>query len=483
MKTLFAKIFCFSVLLVLSSCSSLLDVDNPSQITGEGYWKDKGEVDSYLTGVYTLLRGTINTLEYFETRSEYFAGGLEGSGSNQWAQNLTSQNGIGWGNFYEVIQHCNMILKHIPDINYTNPDDKNTTLAQVYTIRAYMYFCLVRLWGDAPLELTATESSNKPKPSRSPKVEVVDQIISDLDEAISLFPSGVSLNKSYANLKSAYALKADVLLWKAKVLNGSQQDLEDVIKYADMASEGLSLEEDFANIYNSKNGNEVIWSVHFGYPEYSGHYSSRMTLRDVFVKTAVNMEEVPYAISGARSSYQPSDEARAMFNKYPGDLRKNNSYIDAIDKNGNILGTSENKMVGTKTETNRIFDNDIIIYRLAEMILFKAEAHAALNQIGEAVSELNIIRRRAGIGDYSGAVDKQSVELEILDERGREFWLENKRWPDLIRFHNEGVIDIYDFVPNLKSRKEAGIIVPLYYAIPLSEMDLNENLKQTEGYE
>ena len=140
-------------------------------------------------------------------------------------------------------------------------------------------------------------------------------------------------------------------------------------------------------------------------------------------------------------------------------------------------------MVGTKTETNRIYDNDIVLYRTAEMIMFKAEALAALDRIPEAIVELNKVRNRAKIGDYSGPEDRQSVELEILDERAREFWLENKRWPDLLRFHYEGVIDVYDVVPNLKERETVGITVPLYYAIPLNEMSLNHNLEQTEGYE
>ena len=84
---------------------------------------------------------------------------------------------------------------------------------------------------------------------------------------------------------------------------------------------------------------------------------------------------------------------------------------------------------------------------------------------------------------YSGNTDKTSVELEILDERAREFWIENKRWPDLIRFHSEGIIDIYSVVPNLKAKREAGVTIPLYLAITVSDMSLNHNLTQTEGYE
>ena len=481
MKTI--RFFLASILLGLTTSCGLIDVDTISTISGDGYWQSKGDVDSYLVGIYTSLRDACNQTAHFEDRGDEFVTGLEGGPSNMWAQNLTSQNGQGWNSYYTVIQHCNMLLKYAPQVTYGIESERNQAMAEAYFIRAYMYFSLIRLYGDVPLELEATQSSNKPMLERSPKDKVMERILLDIDTAIGLFPEDWSSSKSLASKKAAYALKADALLWKAKVLDGTDDDLEDVIEYADLAAAGTVLEPEFADIYNTRNGQEVIWSIHFGYPEISGQYSHFLTLRDQFVKTAVNMEDVPYAISGARSSYAPSPEIRALFDVYPGDVRKANAYIEAVDKDGTVLGVSQNKMVGTKTETNRIYDNDIVLYRTAEMIMFKAEALAALDRIPEAIVELNKVRNRAKIGDYSGPEDRQSVELEILDERAREFWLENKRWPDLLRFHYEGVIDVYDVVPNLKERETVGIIVPLYYAIPLNEMSLNHNLEQTEGYE
>jgi starch-binding outer membrane protein, SusD/RagB family len=70
------------------------------------------------------------------------------------------------------------------------------------------------------------------------------------------------------------------------------------------------------------------------------------------------------------------------------------------------------------------------------------------------------------------------VEKEILDERFRELYLELKRWPDLVRFHFGGTINIYNEVPNL-----AGTQLPLFFPIPRAQMDLNPNLEQTEGYQ
>ncbi|MCF0175598.1 MAG: RagB/SusD family nutrient uptake outer membrane protein [Bacteroidales bacterium] len=480
------NILCCAAACLLASCN-LLNVENPSAIYGSGYWSTTGEVSSYLTGTYTLFRSAFNSLEYFEARGDGFIGGAEGSGSNQWAQNLTSLNGLSWADYYSVIQHCNMIIYNIDKVTYTKLEDKDDVLAQVYAMRAYTYFFLARAWGDACIETEPTVGSAKPLPSRSPKLEVVNRAIADAELAVFFFSDDKWIgNKSLASKLGTYALLADIYLWRAKVLGGGDADLKECIKYADLAMAGTSLEEDVRNIYNvgNRNGKEVIWSIHFGYPEITDHYGKFMTLRDVFVEKAANKDQIPYAKSGSRSSYYPSDIAREKFSAYKGDARKACAYIDAVDANGVYTGfTSQNKMVGTKTETNVIYDDDIILYRHAEMILFKAEAYAAMGETTKAVEQLDIIRARAGLGKYDGATDKKSVELEILDERFREFWLENRRWPDLVRFHHEGVIDIYETVPNLKARKEAGIVVPLYYAIPLAELSLNHNLVQTEGYE
>lgn len=472
-------------LMALCSCNDLLDVKNPSGIYGSDYWANKDEVFSYLLGTYTVFRSTLNTMEYLEARGDEFEPGLEDAGTNMWAQNISSTTAFSWASYYTTIQHCNMIIKHIENVKYSLASEKDQVLAEAYTMRAMMYFNIVRLWGKCPLELIPTEGSSKELSGRAPIADVMNQIFADLETAVSLFPSNDwPVGKSRASKRGAYALMADAYLWRAKALGGGDADLNNVVRYADLAAEGSSLEESFSSIYGTRNGKEVIWSIYYGYPETSGDsYTHFMTLRDVFVEKAVNKDEVPYAKSGARSRYTPSAAFRALVSKYQGDVREKGSFIDAVNDKGVVLGTSQVKMPGTKTSTNVIFDNDNVLYRHAEMILFKAEAYAALGQTDAAIEELNKVRRRAGIGNYAGAKDKTSVELEILDERGREFFLENKRWPDLLRFHYEGLIDVYQIIPKLKERKDAGTVVPLYLPIPITEIGLNHKLEQTEGYE
>lgn len=470
-------------LFMMNSCD-LLEVDTISSITGDDYWKSKGDAESYLMGIYTLFRDASNSTLHFEDRGDAFTTGLEGGPSNLWAQNLNSQNGYSWLDYYSVIQHCNMMIRNIETINFGIQEEKNIILAETYFIRAMMYFNIVRVWGDAPIELEPTENAGKTKLGRSPAEDVLQQAFDDIDNAIALFPTeGYANGKGQASKPASYALKADMLLWRAKVMNGTEQDLTEVITLADRASAGLSLEEDFASIYGTKKGREVILAIHFNIYEKEAQYSQSLKPRDVFVEKAVNKEDIPYAKGGARSTYSPSPELMNIFEEYPTDIRRDQSYIRAIDASGNLIGIFDNKMKGTKTEGDRSYDSDIVVYRLAEMYLFKAEALAALNRIPEAITELNKVRNRARIGNYTGTTDRLSVEREILKERARELYLERKRWPDLLRFHFGGTIDVYDVVPNLKRKAEEGDVIPLYLAIPLRDMDLNPNLIQTEGYE
>ena len=176
---------------LFASCN-LLNVDNPSAIYGSGYWSSPSEVSSYLTGVYTSFRSTCNTIEDFEARSDEFTLGVEAGGSIQFAQNLTSLNGVSWADYYSTIQHCNMVIKNADKVTFPKEEDKNEILAQAYTMRAYMFFCLTRLWGKVPLETEATEGSEKEKKSRASCEDVIGQVIEDATTAIGLFNNVVN---------------------------------------------------------------------------------------------------------------------------------------------------------------------------------------------------------------------------------------------------------------------------------------------------
>ncbi len=463
-------------LVIFTGCEKILDAPPVSSITNESYWKAEGDVTGYMTGINADFRNLLNTTLYFEDRSDVFVLGLEGATSTAWAQNLTSANAPNWINFYNLIHHCNLVIKYAPTAG--NSANINRAIAQAHFIRAHSYFSMIRIWGDVPIVLQPTESADRELPARAPAAQVMTLILADIEESIKRFPEAGFLNKNRVAKPAVYALKADALLWKNKVLNGTTQDLEGVIAAADLAlASGVSILPDFSKIHatdNRKNA-EIIFSFYFLRDEKSDQYGSRLKPRDIFVAAATNVALLPFSKNGARSVYAPSTKIQGLF--AANDIRKVNSFIASTDVANNITGVFDNKFRGTAYPDDRYFENEIVLYRAAEMILFKAEALAALNRVTEAKTELDKTRIRAGIGAYTGAMDKISFEKELLNERAREFWLELKRWPDLVRFHAGGTINIYNEVPNLLGKS-----IPLFSPIPNTQIFINPNLKQTEGY-
>ncbi|WP_290792388.1 RagB/SusD family nutrient uptake outer membrane protein [Flavihumibacter sp. UBA7668] len=480
MKQPTIKLYFFAMLLVLAGCKKMLDVDTISSIDSSSYWKAEGDVEAYLTGIYSDMRALMNSTYHFEDRGDAFVAGLEGSVSTAWEQNLTAQNAPNWINHYNIIYHCNLLLKNAPNISFVQDAKRNRLMAEALSIRAYMYFLLIKSWNNVPLVLEAIESDSYDMPSRLPASEITAQILQDLNEAITLFPEDGFVNKNRASKPLANAIKADVLVWKFKVLQGTEADLQEALTAINQPIAQTSLLQNFAEIFSTANkGNvEIVMGLRFMRDEKSDHYGSRMKPRDIFVATAANKDELAFAINGARSVYSPSPKIESTFNEHATDNRKAASIIRAVNPNGSSIGMFDNKFRGTQFADDRFYDNDIILYRHGGLLLTKAEILAALNRPVEAIAELDKVRLRAEIGPYTGSTTKLTVEREILKERSRELYFEFTRWHDLVRFHTAGTINIYQEVPNLSAST-----APLFFPIPQAQIDINNNLTQTEGYE
>lgn len=71
-------------------------------------------------------------------------------------------------------------------------------------------------------------------------------------------------------------------------------------------------------------------------------------------------------------------------------------------------------------------------YRSAEFLLMRAECNARSNNLSDALTDLNVVRQRAGIPVFTSA-DQNAVIQEIIDERGREMICEGVRYFDMLR--------------------------------------------------
>ena len=146
----------------------------------------------------------------------------------------------------------------------------------------------------------------------------------------------------------------------------------------------------------------------------------------------------------------------------------------------NYLGSILSKFVGKNNSGDIVNENNVPIYRYADVLLLLAEAK---NNLGEDPSaEINQVRARAYGSNYNAATygytnsTKAINAKAILDERYKEFIGEGKRWWDLLR---AGDNFVYDEVASMTS---GGTRKNIYLPISPSMIADDKTLVQTEGY-
>jgi hypothetical protein len=130
--------------------------------------------------------------------------------------------------------------------------------------------------------------------------------------------------------------------------------------------------------------------------------------------------------------------------------------------------------------------NDMVIFRLADIYLMRAEADLRLNGTVSATSlgYINAIRTRAYSGDAShNWIVGQVTLASILAERARELAWEGWRRNDLIRYDVEnGTYNVYfGAARNPTKTADASANLQLF-PIPSAQITANPNLVQNPGY-
>jgi starch-binding outer membrane protein, SusD/RagB family len=473
---------------VFTGCKKILEVKPQSRITEEVFFHNEGDFEPNVVGIYTVMRSLANNVTYGTERSEELASALNSRFTVAWSHTLSASSGaINYAEWYRGIGHCNLLLLKIKDFSFSsNPDLKKKITAETYCLRAFFFFHLLRVIGDAPLMLDAVVDENVLLLPRAKGADVMKQIKSDLNAAIDQYTSMSQFSKSSYPSKyrfsyvSAQAMKADACLWSAKVLGGGQTDFQEAVNALnEVMQTGLLLNTDFKNVtgIRASNNSEVLLAAYYQRDETGGNYVVNALPYLAGITGATNLDQIPYCASTAngQGAYQISSLTKSLFTN-TADKRIPGTWVVEMQPSGPKVSWIT-KYPGTKYTDDRVSDNDLIVYRLADALLMRAEAYAGLDDIANAKKDLDAVRQRAGIGDYSGTLDKSGIEKEILNERGRELFFENKRWFDLVRFHKGGTIDLYQYIPNLK-----GKTTPLFWPLNTTVLANNPNIQQTEGY-
>lgn len=111
------------------------------------------------------------------------------------------------------------------------------------------------------------------------------------------------------------------------------------------------------------------------------------------------------------------------------------------------------------------------LIRNEELLLLRAEANIdGARDLSAAVSDLNIIRNAAGLGDYGGAVTEADLFDEMVYNRRYSLFLEGHRWVDARRF---GLLDELEFeYDTVGDGSRESIVFP---QVPIPQNELPEN--------
>ncbi|MFC3196851.1 RagB/SusD family nutrient uptake outer membrane protein [Parapedobacter deserti] len=479
----FYLIYVVAGLLGLQACHDKLDVNQKSAITANSMWESEGDAKAAMYGIYNQMRSTFSAAYIFwgEYRSGLWGPGLATNAtySDPFSNRLNSTHThANWQNLYTTINDCNLVLKYTPGISFINESEKNKVLANALFVRAFCYYWIGRVWGDAPVLLNGFESGQQEDlyPSRDPAARVFEQVGADLEAANGLMPENVT-DRNLASKAAINLLQADYYLWMAKVrgegtevLNRAKQSVDAVLN-----NTNYTLMSDFSSVFRNELNQEIVFAWSYVMDEYTGGYPADHLVPLQYIST--QYVENPIKVGSHQQWIFLTDAYKEFLSANASDQRTKVSFETFFDAPKNATFQWINKYAGSWENQTRVFDADIVVYRYADALLMSAEIENALDNTGLAIDRLNAIAERAyGTANfYSSGLSPEQVDREILNERKKEFVAEGKIWWDLIRF---GVV--FDEVPSLAGLEGESHI--LFWPVHNTSINRNPNIKQTQGY-
>lgn len=185
--------------LVLGSCNSILDLESLTEPTNEEFFSNEQELQLALTGVYNSLiwidgnrmPGQImmdNGASDLAISRGVSTGGFQELGAGSHSAS-TPQFATNYRHFYTGIGRANNLLQNM--VRASDVVDENTynqIKGEALALRAYFYHYLIELYGDVPLSLTLATQPSEALLPRTPKAEIVDRLLADLEEAAGYLP-------------------------------------------------------------------------------------------------------------------------------------------------------------------------------------------------------------------------------------------------------------------------------------------------------
>lgn len=486
---------CLCLGLGATSCAdSFLDVESKTESSTGTFYKTENDAYRALIGCYDGWRQTSSAPSIgFYMGAETMAGecfGGTGNGDDRKYQAIDRFDGSqepsnlnfyesDWKNYYAGVYRCNELLTREEQIAWKETGSKRGTyIGECRTIRAFLYFDMVRLWGNIPL---FTEPVNENRPQVDAK-EVYAVIFSDLKYAIENIPADAypkansASNDGHITKYAAEALLARAYLYYTGYYGSEPEGVtkadalaavEDVI-----SSNEFSLVKEYKNLWPAASGGVAeIGDTKKLYGTYAGDGNSETILAMKFTSSQDyngnndgnrwqvmigmrSLNSAPYGKGWGGLTVNPAfvDEFKS------GDTRRSASIIDlegegitalssfeasykdqreytgyAVKKYSPLCyadGTSASKEDGTG-DFQIAQHQDYVLIRYADVLLMAAELGSS-----KAQTYFDEVRKRAFTsgGTLSPNYAQVTVTKEkIMEERRFEFAFESINYWDILR--------------------------------------------------
>ena len=498
MKKIYSIIAC-GLMLAASSCSGFLD-KSPYDVVDPSAGVTDEVAQALTTGCCVTLQSSnmygfrVETLDIVAGNSIVGAGGGTDGLETIQAANFTTlaDNALAmymWRSPWVGIGHCNDAISAVK-ANYDNLTKKvaDQCLGEAYFLRGHYYFLLARLYGGLPLRTAPYEPGTSTAIARQSLEDTYNLIIEDTKASIDLLPS----KYEYSAENIGRACKEAALIQLANVYlvladNDASYYQKVVTLIEEITAYGYDLETcNYATNFDAKvnNGPESLFEVQYsGDTEYDfwGNTPQCCWLSTFMGPRNSNL------VAGSYGWNLPTEEFMSIYE--PGDKRKDITVFysgcpqfDGVDYKPSWSNTGYNvrkfcvsKNISPEYNTNPA---NVVVYRYAEAVLFKAEALNEMGNTVEAANELNKVRRRAGLADVPGTLSKDEMRETIIHERRVELAFEGKRWFDIIRI--DGGQYALRFLASIGKVNvdQHNLLLP----IPQVEMDANPLMTQNPGY-
>jgi len=463
--------------LLAGSCKKSLDINSTRVVSEENYWNTLEDARAGIMGVYGLTRAALADNNghwiYGDVRMGNFDSpirqDLKAIVKNDLNASYKVVNELSnWRRFYAIINAANIFLERIPEVKkndarYTQ-NNMNVDIAQVRFLRAYAYFYMVRIWGDVPFIISSRDGTFE-NVARSNKDAILEFVQAEMLAAAVVLPYRYSVNDiqqpgfyynenegrwngALVRKLSAYGILASVSAWQGKYT--------DVIKYANVvltdypkAAMGYTstgfLSQRNGFFYDKRNEHLLGFGFIWGHQDatFTGALES-LTLAEPVVNKAIPDIFVPK--DSILSIFKETNDGR--FNIDTTGVTHSQAYFTNFLGRYPIFSKIKVMQDGSSEPAFRIYSSTIVVSRLEDITLLRAEAYAALGENTNAINDLNTIRQLRYNVDNRGQQNESSSTFlaydpvrngSVLDaiflERQKEFMGEGMHFYDQVRYN------------------------------------------------